>query len=158
MTKRKDISDPLKILKRKCIWLVPTTDLAQGRLYVHRHGVKMIYDHWNQSQAPPKKPLHPSYTHYDKARHEFLTLSPNKRSIRDKTERNRINRVRLTTPKVHLSKTIHDWLRPLRIVPYRAIFYAFSSKRAPNDGYLVPFCKQYLERLYVCLVLQFCQG
>ena len=74
---------------------------------------------------------HLSYTHYNKARHEFLTSSPNKRSIRDKTQRNRINRMRLTSPKMHLSKKIHDWHRPLRIVPYRAIIYASFSKRAP---------------------------
>ena len=70
------------------------------------------------------------YTHYNKARHEFLTSSPNKRSIRDETQRNRINCMRLTSPKVLLSKTIHDWIHPLRIVPYRAIIYAFFSKRA----------------------------
>ena len=44
----------------------------------------MIYGHWNHSQAPPKKPPHLSYIHYYKARHEFLTSSSNKRSIRDK--------------------------------------------------------------------------
>ena len=32
--------------------------------------------------------------------------------------------------KVHLSKTIQDWLRPLRIVSYRAIIYASFSKRS----------------------------
>ena len=31
--------------------------------------------------------------------------------------------MRCTFPKVHLSKT-NDWHHPLRIVPYRAIFYA----------------------------------
>ena len=91
----------------------------------------MIYDRWNHSQDPPKKPLHLSYTHYNKARLEFVTSSLNKHSIRDKTQRNRINRVRLTSPKVHLSKTIHNWHRPLRIVPYCAIIYASFSKRAP---------------------------
>ena len=39
--------------------------------------------------------------------------------------------MRLTSPKVHLSKTIHDWHRPLRIVSYRSIIYASFSKRAP---------------------------
>ena len=38
--------------------------------------------------------------------------------------------MRLSSPKVHLSKTIHDWLRLLRIALYRAIIYAFFSKRA----------------------------
>ena len=37
--------------------------------------------------------------------------------------------MRLTSPKVHLSKTIHDLHRPLRIVPYRAIMYTSFSKR-----------------------------
>ena len=26
----------------------------------------MIYDRWNHTQAPPKKPPHLSYTHYNK--------------------------------------------------------------------------------------------
>ena len=39
--------------------------------------------------------------------------------------------MQLTSPKVHLSQTIHDWHRPLRIVPYRAIIYASFSKRTP---------------------------
>ena len=91
----------------------------------------MIYYHWNHSQVPPKKPSQPSYTHYNKTRYEFLTSSPNKRSFEIKTQRNRINCTRLISLKVHLSKTIHDWHRPLRIVPYRAIIYASFSKRAP---------------------------
>ena len=48
-----------------------------------------------------------------------------------KTQRNRINCMRCTSPNVHLSKIIHDWRRPLRIVTYRAIIYASFSKRAP---------------------------
>ena len=48
-----------------------------------------------------------------------------------KTQRNWTNCMQISSPKVHLSKTIHDWLRPLRIVPYRAIIYAFFSKRDP---------------------------
>ena len=110
----------------------------------------MIYDHWKHSQVPPQKPSHPSYTHYNKTRHEFLTSYPNKHSIRDKTQRNRINCMRLTSPKVHLSKRIHDWLHSIRIVPYRTIINAFSAN-APNDGYVVHFCKQYLDRLYARL-------
>ena len=47
-----------------------------------------------------------------------------------KEQRNRINCMRIISRKVHLSKTIHDWLRPLRIVPYHAIIYTFFSKRA----------------------------
>ena len=47
------------------------------------------------------------------------------------TQRNRMNCMRLTSKKVHLSKTIHDWHCPLRILPYRAIIYASFSKRAP---------------------------
>ena len=38
--------------------------------------------------------------------------------------------MRFTSLKVHLSKTIHDWNHPLRIVPYRAIIHASFSKRA----------------------------
>ena len=111
----------------------------------------MIYDHWNHSHVPSKKPPHLLYTHY-KARHEFLTSSPNNRSIRDKTQMNRINCMQLTSPKMHLSKPIHDWLRPRRIVPYRTIMYAFFQQTRPNYGYMSQFCKQYHDRIYsVCL-------
>ena len=65
----------------------------------HKHGVTMIYDRWNHSQAPPKKTPHLSYTHNNKARHKFLTSSPNKRSFREKIQRIRINCVRLTPPR-----------------------------------------------------------
>ena len=44
--------------------------------------------------------------------------------------------MQLTSPKVHLSQTIHDWYRPLRIVPYRAIIYASFSKRTPMTVYV----------------------
>ena len=97
----------------------------------HKQGVTMIYDRWNHSQAPPKKPPHLPYTLYNKARHKILTSSPNKRSLRDETQKNRINRARLTSPKLRPSKTIHDWHRPLRIVSYRAIIYASFRKRTP---------------------------
>ena len=36
--------------------------------------------------------------------------------------------MQLTSQKVHLSQTIHDWHRSLRIVTYRAIIYAPFSK------------------------------
>ena len=36
----------------------------------------MRYDRRNNSQAPPKKPPHLSYTHYDKAGHEFFNILP----------------------------------------------------------------------------------
>ena len=95
----------------------------------HRHGVKMtyMYDRWNHSQVPPKKTRHiPIIIRQDtNFWHRLLISAPSE----IKTHRNRINCMRLTSPKVHLSKTIHDWLRPLRIVPYRAIIYAFFSKR-----------------------------
>ena len=39
--------------------------------------------------------------------------------------------MQLTSPKVHLSKTTHYLLRPLRVVQYRAIIYAFFSKHTP---------------------------
>ena len=48
-----------------------------------------------------------------------------------KTQKNRINYMRRTSSKVNLSKTIHNWRHPLRIVPYLAIIYASFSKRAP---------------------------
>ena len=82
---------------------------------------------WNHSQAPPKKPPHLSYTHYNNFWHRPQISATSE----IKTQRNRINRMQLTSPKVHLPKTMHDWLRPLPIVPYRAIIYAFFSKRAP---------------------------
>ena len=44
--------------------------------------------------------------------------------------------MQLTSPKVHLSQTLHDWHRPLRIVPYRAIIYASFSKRTPMTVYV----------------------
>ena len=44
--------------------------------------------------------------------------------------------MQLTSHKVHLSLTIHDWHRPLRIVPYRAIIYASFSKRTPMTVYV----------------------
>ena len=36
----------------------------------------MVYDRWNHSQAPPKKPPHLSYTHYNKAGHELFDIVP----------------------------------------------------------------------------------
>ena len=51
-----------------------------------RHGITMIYDCWNHSQAPPKKPPYLSYTHYNKAGHGFFYIVPKKRSIQDKTQ------------------------------------------------------------------------
>ena len=44
--------------------------------------------------------------------------------------------MQITSPKVHLSQTIHDWHRPLRTVPYRAIIYASFSKRTPMTVYV----------------------
>ena len=59
----------------------------------------------------------------------FLTSSPESAPSKIKTQRNGITCMQLTSPKVHLSQTIHDWHRPLSIVPYRAIIYASFSKR-----------------------------
>ena len=50
----------------------------------HRHGITMIYDRWNHSKAPPKKPPLLSYNIYNKVRHEFFDIVPKKRSIQDK--------------------------------------------------------------------------
>ena len=44
--------------------------------------------------------------------------------------------MQLTSPKVHLSQTIHDCHCSLRIVPYRAIIYASFSKRTPMTVYV----------------------
>ena len=65
-----------------------------------------------------------------------------------KTQRNRVNCMRLNSPKVHLSKTIRDWLRPLRIV---RLFMHFSANAPQMTVTLSNFCKQYLDRLYACL-------
>ena len=59
--------------------------------------------------------------------HRLQISTPSK----TKTQRNILNCMQCTSPKVHLSRTIHDWHRPLRIVTYRAIIYASFSKRAP---------------------------
>ena len=44
--------------------------------------------------------------------------------------------MQLTSPKVHLSQTIHDWHCLLRIVPCRAIIYASFRKRTPMTVYV----------------------
>ena len=61
--------------------------------------------------------------------------------------------MRLTSSEVHLSKPIHNWLRHLSFVPYRAIIYAFFSKRAPMTVTWSNFVNNtlYLDRLYACL-------
>ena len=66
----------------------------------------------------------------------FLTSSPKSAPSKIKTQRNGITCMQLTSPKVHLSQTIHDWHRPLRIVPYRAIIYASFIKRTPMTVYV----------------------
>ena len=58
--------------------------------------------------------------------------------------------MRLTSPKVHFSKTIHEWHRPLRIVPYRAIIYASFSKRSPMTVTLSNFVDA-INVLFTCL-------
>ena len=103
-------------------------DIELGTWYKHKHGISMIYDRRNHSQAPTKKPPHQSYTHYNKARHECFDIVPKNRSIQDKTQRNGITCMQLTSPKVPLSKTIRDQLRLLPISCSRAVIYTFSSK------------------------------
>ena len=44
----------------------------------------MIYDRWNHSKAPPKKPPLSYNIITNKARHEFVDIVPKKRSIQDK--------------------------------------------------------------------------
>ena len=61
----------------------------------------------------------------------FSTSSPKSVPSKIKTQRNGITCMQLTSPKVHLSQTIHDWHHPPRIVPYRAIIYAYFSTRTP---------------------------
>ena len=46
-------------------------NLSNSIKFKHRQGVAMIYDRWNHSKAPPKKPPHLPYTHYNKAGHDF---------------------------------------------------------------------------------------
>ena len=65
-----------------------------------------------------------------------MTSSPKSVPSKIKTQRNGITCMQLTSPKVHLSQTIHDWHRPFRIVPYRAIMYASFSKRTPMTVYV----------------------
>ena len=85
---------------------------------------------------------------YNKAGHEYLNSSQNKRSIRDKQKRIEKNCIRLTSLKVHLCKTIYDWLR---IVPYRAIYSCIFQQTRSNNSNVVQFCKQYLDHPYACL-------
>ena len=93
-----------------------------------------------QSSEPPKSPTYeaPPILSYDIIRPD--TNVWHRLQIRDpseiKAQRNRINCMRLTSSNVNLSKTIHDWHRPLRIVLYRAIIYASFSKRTPMTATL----------------------
>ena len=66
----------------------------------------------------------------------FLTSSPKSAPFKIKTQRNGITCMQLTSPKVHLPQTIHDWHRPLRIVLYHAIIHASFSKRTPMTVYV----------------------
>ena len=59
-------------------------------------------------------------------------------------------------PKGVFPKTIHDWHRPLRIAPYRAIIYASFSKRAQMTVTLSNFVNNTLsayiyQRVYIRL-------
>ena len=67
---------------------------------------------------------------YNKARHEVLTVSPNKRSIRDKNTE-RINCTCNLLPQKCIFLKQYTIGSALRIVLYGAIIYAFFSKRAP---------------------------
>ena len=114
----------------------------------NRHRVKMIYDHLNHSQAPPRSrpTCHiPIIIRPDTAFwHRPQISAPSE--IR--TQRNKINRMRLTSPKGHLSKTIHHWLPPFVSCRIVRVFMHFQQTR-PNDGYVGRFCKLYLHRLYI---------
>ena len=59
----------------------------------------------------------------------FLTSSPKSAPSKIKTQRNGITCMQLTSPKMPLSKTIHDQLRPLPRSSSRAVIYAFSNKQ-----------------------------
>ena len=62
----------------------------------HMHGIIMIYDRLNHSHAPPKKPPHLSYTHYNKAGHEVFDIAPKMSSIQDKKKARELNNLHAT--------------------------------------------------------------
>ena len=117
----------------------------------------MIYDRWNHSKAPPKKPLPLLSYNIIRPDQNFFTLSPKSTPSKINTQRNGITCMQLTSPKVPLSKTIHDQFRPLPRSSSCAVIYAFSSKQA-HDGYSVIFrpsplkCQQNLDRSHLTLV------
>ena len=96
----------LRLLNMKYAQLSP--------LFTHRHGITMIYDRWNHSKAPPKKPpLLPYNIHEIRPDTNFLTSSTKSVPSKIKTQRSGITCMQLTSPEMPLSKTIHDQLRPL---------------------------------------------
>ena len=60
---------------------------SEAHRLIHRHGITIIYDRWNHSKAPPKKPPLSYNIITNKARHEFFYIVPKKRSIQDKKRR-----------------------------------------------------------------------
>ena len=97
----------------------------------HRHGITMIYDRWNHFKARLKSRPHLSYTHYNKAGHEFFDIVPKKRSTRVKNAVERNNLHATYFPK-GASFVNNTWSAPpLPRSSSFAIIYAFSSKLAP---------------------------
>ena len=123
----------LKITRQGISWRYTEYKRNTYYCYVnryHRHGITMIYDRWNHSKAPPKKPPLLSYNiHVIRTDTNFLTSSPKSAPSKIKTQRNGITCMQLTSPKMPLSKTIHDQLRPLPRSSSRVVIYAFSSKQ-----------------------------
>ena len=115
----------------------------------HRHGITMIYDRWNHSKAPPKKPPLLSYNILYIIRSlntNFLSIVPKKRS-KIKTQRNGITCMQLTSPTdAVFLKQYTDQLRPLPRSSSRAVIYAFSIKQTQ-----IPVHQSYYDlHLYKC--------
>ena len=83
-----------------------------------------------------------------------LTSSPKSDPSKINKQGNSITCMQHTSPKVPLSKTIHDQLRPLPRSCSRAIVYAFPAS-APQHGYVGRFCLPLSYTVmwadYVCL-------
>ena len=91
--------------------------------FTHSHVITMIYDRWNLFQTLHKKPPHLSYTHNNKAGHEyfFFTSTPNSTPFEIKTEGNGITYTQLTPQRCLLL----DQFRPFRDPPLLRLFILF---------------------------------
>ena len=125
----------------------------------HRHSVKMIYNHWNHSGRPDKNFWH---------RLQISALSE------IKTQRNRINCMRLTSPKVHLSVTwSNKQVNNTLIASRQAYIYTpiyigdqgIVHKIGPRNRHWGPFAKRCINNRTIrhdakwcqlCIVLERC--